>query len=180
MINVRVDRKSNFKKFDERLKKATKLAAYVGVPSTTAEARSSQLLKMAGATQGKKRKRIEKAAAEGINNAEALFIFSKGSPARNQPAREVLDPSIKANHEKISVEIAESVSANLKGDQDGAIRGMNRAALAGQNAARSWFTDPRNGWAPNAARTIKQKGSDRPGIDSGAMRNAIVGVVADE
>jgi hypothetical protein len=57
---------------------------------------------------------------------------------------------------------------------------MQRAALAGQNAARKWFTDPRNNWKPNALSTIRAKGSDKPGIDTGAMRAAIQGIVGEE
>lgn len=167
----------------KRLKTATQTAAYVGVPATSTRARSEQLLGMAGKTTSAKRKAKLKKAAEGdINNAELLFIFSKGSPLRKIPARPVLEPAVAAdgNRQIIARELAESVKANLGGDKPAALKGMRRAALAGQNAARGWFTDGRNGWDPNAKSTIKAKGSDRPGIDTGAMRAAIQGVVAEE
>ena len=58
--------------------------------------------------------------------------------------------------------------------------GVVRAALAGQNAARRWFTDSRNNWAPNKPATIRRKGSDKPLIDTGVLRAAIVGITREE
>jgi hypothetical protein len=135
-----------------------KVAAYVGVPA----AKSSR--------KGE------------INNAELLFIFEHGSPIHKQPARPLLKPAINAdgNKQKIAAEINGSIRLSLAGDSEGSKKKMQRAALAGQNAARGWFTDGRNGWAPNALSTIKAKGSDRPGIWTGAMRASIVGVVREE
>ncbi len=160
-----------------------KLAAYVGVPASGRDARTAQLLSMAGKTNSKKKKaKLTKAAEGDVTNAELLFIHEHGSPINNIPARQVLDPSIKAdgNRQAISNEVSASVKAALTGDKEKAEQKMLRAALAGQNAARKWFTDGRNGWAPNAKATIKRKGSDRPLIDTGAMRASIVGVVREE
>jgi hypothetical protein len=68
----------------------------------------------------------------------------------------------------------------LAGDAEGAKKKMLRAALQGQNVCRAWFTDGRNGWAPNKPATIARKGSDRPLIDTGALRASIVGIVREE
>jgi hypothetical protein len=138
---------------------------------------------MASATTSKrKRAKLQEAAQSDVTNAELLFLFSKGSPLRSQPPRPVLEPAIAAdgNRQPIAREIAASCKASMEGDRASATKNMQRAALAGQNAARKWFTDSRNGWAPNAPSTIAAKGSDRPGIDTGAMRAAIVGVVSEE
>jgi hypothetical protein len=84
------------------------------------------------------------------------------------------------NKQAIARELEASIKAALDGDKEAAEQKMLRAAIAGQNAARKWFTDGRNGWAPNAPRTIKAKGSDRPLISTGALRASIVGVIREE
>ena len=176
-------RKSGATAFTKRLAGLTKLAAYVGIPAGPRDARSKQLLSMAANSHGKnKTKKLAKAAESDINNAELLFIQEHGSPINHIPARRVLGPAIEAdgNKQKIEHELNASIKLQLVGDREGAEKKMMRAALAAQNAARAWFTDGRNGWAPNAESTIARKGSDRPLIDTGAMRAAIVGVVREE
>lgn len=181
---ITLARKSGVAAAAKRILGVTRLSAYVGVPASTAGERSAQLLEMAAAPgkAGKKVARLRKAAEQDVNNAELLFVFSKGSPARGQKARPVLEPAMAAegNRESINRELSEAARADIKGDHEAAVKRMKRAALAGQNAARRWFTDPRNHWAPNAPSTIARKGSDRPGIDTGAMRAAIIGLVKEE
>lgn len=180
---ITIARKSGSAALLKRVAGMTKLAAFVGVPAAGKDARTEQLLAMAGKTNSKKKKaRLKKAASSDVNNAELLFIHTNGSPINKIPARPVLQPAIQAegNKEAIANEIAASIKLGLIGDKEGAEKKMLRAALAGQNAARKWFTDGRNGWAPNAPRTIKHKGSDKPLIDTGAMRASIVGVVREE
>ena len=166
---------------DELMKrlKTKSPAVYVGIPAASAAERASAALELADLATGKRKKHIEEASKQDVNNAELLFIFSKGSPARNQDARPVLEPAIEAdgNKQPISRELAGMARAHLDGDKAKEMDFANRAALAGQNAARDWFTDSRNAWAPNAPSTIAAKGSDRPGIDLGLMRGAIVGIV---
>lgn len=178
---ITVARKSGAAALTKRVLGITKLAAYVGIPAS--DSRKADLLAMAGQTTSKKKKStLTSAAAQDINNAELLFIFSKGSPAHNQPPRPVLEPAVEAdgNRQAIANELSQSVKASIGGDHDGAVNRMKRAGLAGQNAARAWFTDPRNHWAPNAPGTIAAKGSDRPGIDTGAMRAAITSLIKEE
>jgi hypothetical protein len=142
-------------------------------------------MKIAGniPTQNKTKKaRVVKAAAADVNNAELLYIFSKGSPANSQPPRPVIEPAIVAegNKEAISHELAKATKATLQGNEQEASSRLKRAGIAGQNASRAWFRDSRNGWPPNAEKTIREKGSDRPGIDTGAMRDSIVYVVRED
>jgi hypothetical protein len=180
---ITIARKSGAAVLFARMAGLGKTSAYVGVPAAGRDARTKQLLDMAGKTNSKKKKaKLQKAAKQDINNAELLFIQENGSPINHIPARRVLDPSIKAdgNKQAISHELEASIKATLDGEKDKAEQKMLRAALAGQNAARKWFTDSRNGWAPNAPRTIKAKGSDKPLIDTGALRASIVGVVREE
>lgn len=166
----------------KRVAKSIKLSAYVGIPAS-GKARQAQLVGLAGATKSSKRRaKLVAAAVDAVNNAELLYLFSKGSPANNQPPRPVLEPAVEAdgNRQAIANELAAGVKASTHGDADEARRRIRRAGLAGQNAARKWFTDPRNNWAPNAPSTIAGKGSDRPGINTGAMRAAITSVVSED
>ncbi len=181
-------------KLQQQLAKVARHAAYVGIPATSAADRAKTLLSMAekitSATdargkkaskrQAKKYAKLASAAAQDVNNAELLHIFSKGSPLRNQPARPVLEPAVESKRQPISRELTEAARAQLQGDEAGAKDHMKRAAMIAQNAARARFTDSSNGWASNAPSTIAAKGSDRPGIDTGSMRNAIVGFVAED
>jgi hypothetical protein len=180
---ITIARKSGATALAKRMVGLSKLAAYVGVPAAGRDARTQQLLNMAGKTTSKKKKaRLKKAASGDVNNAELLFIHTNGSPINKVPARPVIQPAIEAggNRQAIASELVASVKATLSGDKETAEKKMLRAALAGQNAARKWFTDGRNGWAPNTPATVKRKGSDRPLIDTGALRASIVGVVREE
>lgn len=180
---ITIARKLGGAAFAKRMAGLTKLSAYVGIPAAGRDARARQLLDMAGKTTSKKKQaRLKKSATSDINNAELLFIQENGSPANHTPPRPVLDPAVKAdgNRQAISNEINASIKATLDGDKETAEKKMLRAAIAGQNAARKWFIDSRNGWRENAESTIARKGSDRPLIDTGAMRAAIVGVVREE
>jgi hypothetical protein len=180
---ITIARQSGAAALIKRMAGLTKLAAYVGVPASGDAARSEQLLEMAGLAKGKKKKaQLVKAAKTDVTNAELLFIHTNGSPINKIPARPVLQPAIQAdgNKQSIAREIEASIKASLDGDKPLAEKKMMRAALAGQNSARRWFTDSRNGWAPNTPGTIKRKGSDRPLIDTGALRASIIGVVKEE
>ena len=180
---ITIARKSGAAAMMKRVAGLMKAAAYVGVPAASASERSSMLLAMVAKTNSKKKKaKLQKSALGDVTNAELLFIHTNGSPINKIPARPVLQPAIEAdgNRQKIAAEINGSIRLSLAGDSEGSRKKMLRAALAGQNAARGWFTDGRNGWAPNKPATIKAKGSDRPLIDTGALRQSIVGVVREE
>ena len=180
---ITIARKSGTAALLKRVAGLTKLAAYVGVPASSSEDRSNQLLGMAAKTKSKKKRaKLQKAALSDVTNAELLFIHTKGSPKRHIPARPVIEPAVAAdgNRQAIAHEIAASCKASLMNDNAKALARMQRAALAGQNAARSWFTDGRNAWALNKPSTIAAKGSSRPLIDTGALRTSIQGIVAEE
>lgn len=222
-FNVSFERTSQSANLKKRLDTLAAKAVYVGIPASSTRTRQEKLLKMAGRIStktkaGVKKKGIlERAAAKAVTNAELLFIFSKGSPLRNQPPRPVLEPAIEAegNREPIAAELAAGMKATLAGKPGEATRRLQRAGVAGANAARSWFTDSRNGWPQNAVSTIRKKlgkltGKRRrkalsildsvsgfgnmplvgqvaaldelntPGIDTGAMRQAITWVIKNE
>ena len=183
--NITIGRKSGSAGFAKRMQSIQKLAAYVGVPADD-KGRTNALIELAGKTSSKKKtKRIKSillGTSRNVSNAELLFINSKGSPIKGIPARPVIEPAIAAdgNRQSIAHELAEVAKATLQDKPDVAQKRLRRAALAGQNAARRWFTDSRNNWAPNKPATIRRKGSDKPLIDTGVLRAAIVGITREE
>jgi hypothetical protein len=114
-----------------------------------------------------------------INNAELLFLFTNGSPLRGTPGRVVIEAAIEAEPTKdlIAKEMAAAATAALDGDEKGMMDHLDRAGTIAESASKRWFTDPRNGWEPNAPSTIRAKGSETPGVDTGQMRRAITHIV---
>lgn len=112
-----------------------------------------------------------------INNASLLFIHTNGSPARGIPPRPVIEPALEYNRDRIVAQLRRMVLAAANGDDANVKRYQQRVGLAGQNAARDWFTNPANHWPPNSPRTIAMKGSSQPLIDTGNMRKAIIYVL---
>ncbi len=140
-----------------RLKNMSKAAVYIGVPQANASRTGAK-----------------------INNAELLYIHTNGSPARNIPARPVIEPALKYHKAKVMAQYEKAVSAAASGNQQAFAAALHRTGLAGQNAAREWFTNPANNWAPNSLRTIARKGSSRPLIDTATLRKSIIYVVREE
>ena len=114
-----------------------------------------------------------------ISSAFCLRGYQK---LRNIPARPVIEPAIVAegNKEAIAAELAGAAMATLDGKPDVALVRLKRAGMAGQWASQKWITDPCNGFQPNAPSTIKAKGSDKPLIDQGILKDAITYVVKEE
>ena len=109
--------------------------------------------------------------------------------------------------DRITGELLKAAEASIKGNKIGFLHGLGRAGMIAQNAARAWFVDPRNGWAPDRPATIKRKlskisnkkkrkealenfqetlqaggsmeGIDTPLIDSAQMRKAITHVIKE-
>jgi hypothetical protein len=116
-----------------------------------------------------------------INNAQLLYIHTNGSELQGIPKRPVIEPAINAdsNKEAITEELKKAAKLTLNGQYTEAMQQLNKTGMLGQNFSRSWFNDPRNGWAPNSAKTIEKKKSDRPLIDTGQLRKSIVYVVRE-
>jgi hypothetical protein len=119
---------------------------------------------------------------EPVGNAALLYIHTNGSPAQNIPARPVIEPAIEAdgNKQVIASELGDAAAAMLDDKPTVVTDHLRRAGIAGMNAAKSWFTDARNNWPPNTPETIRRKRSDRPLIDTGALKKAITYVVREE
>lgn len=114
---------------------------------------------------------------EPINNAELLYIHTNGSPVRNIPPRPVIEPAIEDAGEQISADMGKAATMAIDGNVESAKGQLARAGMRGQNVSRAWFTNSKNGWAPNSAETIRRKGSSRPLIDHGELRKSITYVV---
>jgi hypothetical protein len=117
-----------------------------------------------------------------INNAELLYLHTHGSELMKIPPRPVIEPAIEAreNKEHISEQLSIAAKMVLNGKPAIAKRQLKTVGMLGQNIARAWFTDPRNNWPPNSPITIAKKGSERPLIDTGQLRQAIIYVVRED
>jgi hypothetical protein len=117
-----------------------------------------------------------------VTNAGLLYIHTHGSALRHIPARPVIEPAIAyaANRAIIADHLKDAAAAVIAGKPAQAESDLNAAGTAGARAARDWFTNPANGWAPNTAATIAAKGSDQPLIDTHQMIRAITYVLAEK
>lgn len=171
-------------RFIKSLDKVAKMEVLVGVP----ESRSPR-------------------AKPEITNAALMFIHTNGSPLRGIPARPVIEPAIEAPDNKalITEQLRDAAKAVLDGKPEIARAKLRVAGQLGRDAAKNWFTDPRNGWPPNteatalaklrkltgkgrkeledklaAGASVTDKDISRPLIDTGALRNSIAFVIRGE
>ena len=115
---------------------------------------------------------------EPVTNAELMFIHTNGSPINNIPARPVIEPAIEDDKDRLASMMEGAFLSAEKGDTDGALKKLKLAGMRAQNVCRAWFTNPKNGWAPNSPRTAarkRAKGSTdpKPLIDTGELRKSI-------
>ncbi len=118
-------------------------------------------------------------AGKKYSEAHSLYIQSHGSPLWHIPPRPVLEPSIEASKAPIAKQLQGAAVAAIDGNQQEVDNALHRAGIVAENAAKAWFENPQNGWPPNSPKTIAQKGSDSPLIDTGEMRKAITHVVRE-
>jgi hypothetical protein len=182
MFDLKVTHTSSAAKVNEALKTLAKKQVYVGVPQQNASRKDGT-----------------------VNNAELMYIHTNGSPMRNIPARPVIEPAIEADNNKkvITEQLRDAAEAALDGDAEGMNASLQKAGIAGSNAAKRWFTDSRNGWPKNKPSTIRNKirklrgtsyqdamdildsggdisSIDTPLIDTGELRRSITYVVGED
>lgn len=114
------------------------------------------------------------------SKAYELYVQSHGSPLWQSPPRPIIEPAIEKNRDAIAEKLKSPMQSALSGDAQGAQDGLEKAGMFAANKVKAFFTDPENGWAENDPATVKAKGSDRPLIDSGALRQAITYVVKEK
>ena len=167
-MKVDVQVKTNFSKIANYTGKI-----YYGVPSETSG----------------KRPGLDLEEKPKYNNAQILQLMEYGSPINNIPKRELLAPVVNKYSVQISAALGKIISALLQNNTGQADILMQRLALRVENWCKKFFTDEDNNWEPNAPITIyggwmrnkvtgkpiyiKGKGSDRPLIDTGALRQSI-------
>jgi len=162
------------------IKKLTGFDVLVGIPEENAE-----------------RENADGSKAD-INNAQLLYIHSKGSPLQNIPPRPLMEPALEAsgNKERINEDLKKAAQLMLDEKPEAAIKALHIAGLDGVNIIKDWFTDPRNNWPPNLSSTVRAKlrkkfkskktrkkkleayeagveGIDQVLVDTSQMRNAI-------
>lgn len=153
---AKLTKKSNLPILEKQLKQIAKSEVYVGIPESNNDR-----------------------PGEEIGNASLLFVHTNGSPLQSIPARPVLEPAVSQPRTKalIAKQLGAAAKAILEKDPESARDDLDKAGQIAENAAKSWFVSPDNGWAPNAPSTIAAKGSDRPLIDTGELRRAITHIV---
>ena len=158
----------------------------VGIPEAKSSRkkeiiRNSELLYIH--THGIRRKSMRQEMQETMDNgspyseAYQLYIQEHGSPLWASPPRPVLEPAIEHRKDWIAEQLGKAAQSALDGDVKGVRDGLHKAGQVAENAAKDWFTNPANGWAPNSPETIKLKGSNKPLIDTDQLRKAITHVV---
>ena len=168
------------------LKELQENEVLVGIPENKSSRkkeiiRNSELLYIH--THGIRRKPMRQEMQETMDSgspyseAYQLYIQEHGSPLWASPPRPVLEPAIEHRKDWIAEQLGKAAEAALDGNVKGVQDGLHKAGQAAENAARDWFTDPTNGWAPNSPETIKLKGSDKPLINTDQMRKSITHVL---
>ena len=110
-----------------------------------------------------------------INNPTLAAILEHGSPANNLPARPFVEPGLEAGKDRLARIMEIGLTRTLDGDENGIAWALDAAGVEGVSLVqRKMIQGP---FAPNAPSTIKRKGSSRPLIDSGALRQAVSYVV---
>lgn len=109
--------------------------------------------------------------------AYQLYLYEHGSPLWHIPPRPVLEPAIHYHRDIIARQLSAAAQAALDGQDP--TPGLHKAGQLAVNVVKDWFVNPINMWPPNAPSTVERKGSDRPLIDTGNLRNSITYVVAN-
>jgi hypothetical protein len=110
-----------------------------------------------------------------INNPTLAAILEHGSPANNLPARPFVEPGLQAGQDRLARIMEMGLQRTLDGDENGIAWALDAAGVEGVSLVqRKMIQGP---FAPNAPSTIKRKGSSRPLIDTGQLRQSVSYVV---
>src|SRR4051812_25418510 len=111
-------------KLEDALKKLAAKQVFVGVPEDKTGRKSNE-----------------------VTNAQLVYLHTNGSALRGIPARPIIEPAIEApdNQALITKQLGEAAGALLRDDPGAVTQSLDQAGVLGSNAAKRWFTDPRNG-----------------------------------
>jgi hypothetical protein len=152
MVNLKTT--DNTAGLKDRLDKLKRTRVLVGVPESEA------------ARQGE------------INNAQLAYLHTNGSELQHIPPRPIIEPVITKNKDKISEMLKAAGAKQLRGE-DASVE-YERIGMFAKNKIVANFTDPDNGWPENSPLTVAKKGSDKPLIDTGALRQSIGYVIQND
>ena len=113
------------------------------------------------------------APVESINLATLAMILERGTADGHIPARPFLTQTLAENAEKYTALFAKQFESGASAEQ-----ALNVVALVACADVQQNIVD--GDWVANAAATIKRKGSSKPLIDKGTLRQSIRGVVTDD
>lgn len=111
------------------------------------------------------------------SQAYEMYIQEHGSPLWHSPPRPVIEPAIENSAKDLQGLMDDAVAEGIAGNQVGFQRKLRVVGMTAQNRVRAWFDDPKNNWEPNKPDTVKQKGADKPLIDTAQLRRSITYVV---
>jgi len=171
----------------ERLKKLSSQKVAVGVPADKNDAGRSAdgtdditnsdlvYIHMHGVRPREVRQAMQPDIDKGIKYSVArqMYIQAHGSFVEQVPARPIIEPAIESSKAGIAKRLGAAASAAMNGEDTE--KPLMDAGLYAQSKVKSYFLH--NNWAPNSPKTIKRKGSDKPLIDTGALRNSITFVI---
>lgn len=109
-----------------------------------------------------------------INMASLALIHERGSAANNIPAR----PFMKQTRQRAEGRFSRLLRRLYKQVVDGKVRpfdGLSKLGMAYEGEMKNTFTT--GSFTPNKPATIKRKGSSRPLIDTGHLRQSITSKV---
>lgn len=182
----------------ERMEALKKKQVLVGIPSSGSAREGASKTNNADLlfihTNGVRalpmRKEMQPELDKGTKYSVALQMYTRahGSAMLHIPPRPVIQPSILDSKETIAKRLSQIAITAMQGaDTRSELQDLGQYSTS---AAQNWFTNSKNGWAPNAESTIKGwmspwgkffpgKGSSRPLIDTRALRQSITFVVED-
>lgn len=165
------------------------LEVYVGIPEEEASRQGEEInnaelayIHTHGIRKKSMRKEMQPAMDAGklYSKAYEMYIQSHGSPLWQSPPRPIIEPAIEKHQEAIGAKLKRPLQAVLNGDSQGVRDGLEKAGMFAANKVKDYFTDSDNGWPLNTPATIEAKDSDRPLVDTGALRQAITYVVGEK
>ena len=166
-----------------------KLEVYVGIPEEAASREDEEInnaelvyIHTHGIRARSMRHEMQPDMNAGMKYSEAyqLYIESHGSPLWHSPPRPIIEPAIEKSKTQIAAILKTALQSALNADEQGARQGLEKAGQFASGEVKVYFDDPNNGWAPNSPITIKAKGSARPLVDTGSLKQAITYVVRDK
>lgn len=110
-----------------------------------------------------------------INNAELGYLHEYGAPAANIPPRPFLVPGVQGAEGKFTPHLKAAAQAAISGESGKVSQGLARAGIVASTSVKRKIDQ--GPFAPLKPETIRRKGSDKPLLDTGQMRNAVTSVV---